>query len=97
MTAALSRSSPASWSEADLRGVIRIQLAAALRCAPDAIDEATPFDAYGLPSLEAVELTAALEDRLGMPVDAEAAFDHGGVAALAAHLFVRLQSEGARA
>lgn len=73
-------------TEADLRAWIRDALARALSLPADAIDDEREFDAYGLPSLEAVMLTGDLEDWLGRPVDAEAALDHASVARLARHL-----------
>lgn len=73
-------------TEADIRAFIRAALAAALHLPPDSIDEERDFDAYGLPSLEAVMLTGDLEDWLGRPVDAEAALENGSVARLARHL-----------
>jgi acyl carrier protein len=75
-------------TEPELRAYIRAALAEALRLPPDSIDENRDFDAYGLPSLEAVMLTGELEDWLGRPVDAEAALEHASVARLARHLAV---------
>jgi polyketide synthase 13 len=72
--------------EAEIRRFIRTALATALGLAPEAIDDDRGFDAYGLPSIEAVSLTADLEDWLGRPVDAEAALEHASVAQLARHL-----------
>ena len=72
--------------EAELRSFIRDTLARALGLDPGDIDDDREFDAYGLPSLEAVMLTGDLEDWLGRPVDAEAALEHASVARLARHL-----------
>ena len=76
----------APWNEAALRDWIRAALARALGLTAAQIDDDRDFDAYGLPSLEAVMLTGDLEDLLGRPVDAEAAFEHASVTRLARHL-----------
>jgi acetylornithine/succinyldiaminopimelate/putrescine aminotransferase/predicted amino acid dehydrogenase/acyl carrier protein len=47
------------------------------------IDGDTPILSIGIDSIEAVDLTVALEDWLGMDVDPEAAFEHVTVGALA--------------
>lgn len=73
-------------SEDTLRTWIRNALAQALGLKAADIDDDRDFDAYGLPSLEAVMLTGDLEDLLGRPVDAEAALEHGSVTRLARHL-----------
>ena len=86
MSAVARHDASPPWSEADLRTAIRAALARALRLDPHEIDDNRDFDSYGLPSLEAVELTAEMEDLIGRPVDAEAALDHASVARLAAHL-----------
>ena len=76
----------APLTEAALRDWIRGALARAMGLATTEIDDDREFDAYGLPSLEAVMLTGDLEDLLGRPVDAEAALDHASVTRLARHL-----------
>ena len=76
----------APLTEADLRIWIRAALARALGLDVSEIDDDGDFDAYGLPSLEAVMLTGDLEDLLGRSVDAEAALEHASVARLARHL-----------
>lgn len=73
-------------TEHELRAFIRAALARALQLEAREIDDDLDFDSLGLPSLEAVMLTADLEDWLGRPVDAEAALDHASVARLARHL-----------
>ncbi|MDX2234289.1 MAG: acyl carrier protein [Hyphomonadaceae bacterium] len=83
--------------ETALRAWIRAALAQALSMPPEAIDDEQTFDAYGLPSLEAVMLTGDLEDWLGRPVDAEAALAHASVAALARHLATPPPAAGATA
>lgn len=87
MSSVMLDASPESWTEAALREAIREILARALRLHPDEIDDDKTFDAYGLESLAAVELTADLEDLLDHPIDAEAALHHASIARLAAHLF----------
>ncbi len=73
-------------TEAMLRDWIRAALARALNLSAAEIDDDQDFDAYGLPSLEAVMLTGDLEDMLGRPVDAEAALEQASVARLARRL-----------
>ncbi|MBL8558072.1 MAG: acyl carrier protein [Hyphomonadaceae bacterium] len=75
-----------AFSEAEIRAAIRASLASALSVAESTLDDDRDFDAYGLPSLEAVELAGELEDFLGREIDAEAIFDHPSVAQLARHL-----------
>lgn len=82
----MQRTVEAPFTEATLRDWIRDALARALNLDATNIDDDRDFDAYGLPSLEAVMLTGDLEDLLGRPVDAEAALEHASVARLARHL-----------
>jgi polyketide synthase 13 len=49
-------------------------------------DETRTFDELGLSSLEAVVLAGDLELFLDRPIDANVAFDHPTIAALARHL-----------
>jgi acyl carrier protein len=76
----------ATFTEAQIRAAIRASLASALSVAESTLDDERDFDAYGLPSLEAVELAGELEDFLGREIDAEAIFDHPSVSQLARHL-----------
>lgn len=76
----------AAFTEAQIRAQIRASLASALSVAENTLDDERDFDAYGLPSLEAVELAGELEDFLGREIDAEAIFDHPTVSQLARHL-----------
>jgi acyl carrier protein len=76
----------ASRSEAQIRAAIRAALARALEIGEASLDDDRDFDAYGLPSLEAVELAGELEDFLGREIDAEAIFDHPSISRLARHL-----------
>ena len=85
-TLADARLTGAPPTETELRDWIRAALARALGLADTEIDDERKFDAYGLPSLEAVMLTGDLEDLLGRPIDAEAALEHASVARLARHL-----------
>lgn len=75
-----------SFSEPQIRAAIRTSLASALSIAEDTLDDERDFDAYGLPSLEAVELAGELEDFLGREIDAEAIFDHPSISQLARYL-----------
>lgn len=78
-------------TESTLRDWIRDTLARVLNLAATDIDDDLDFDAYGLPSLEAVMLTGDLEDMLGRPVDAAAALEHASVARLARYLATTAQ------
>lgn len=77
---------PTVFTETQIRAAIRASLASALSVAENTLDDERDFDAYGLPSLEAVELAGELEDFLGREIDAEAIFDHPTVSQLARHL-----------
>jgi polyketide synthase 13 len=61
-------------------------VARALGRALDTEDETRTFDELGLSSLEAVVLAGDLELFLNRPIDANVAFDHPSIAALAQHL-----------
>lgn len=74
------------FSEPQIRAAIRTSLSRALEIDETTLDDDRDFDAYGLPSLEAVELAAELEDFLGREIDAEAIFEHPTIARLAQHL-----------
>ncbi len=62
------------------------RIAARTGHAPGAIDPDRPMESYGLTSVMAVELSAELEDMLGIPVDVTIAWDHPTATTLAAHL-----------
>lgn len=74
------------FSEPQIRAAIRASLSRALEIEETTLDDDRDFDAYGLPSLEAVELAGELEDFLGREIDAEAIFDHPTINRLAQHL-----------
>lgn len=74
------------FSEPQIRAAIRASLSRALEIEEVTLDDDRDFDAYGLPSLEAVELAGELEDFLGREIDAEDIFDHPTINRLAQHL-----------
>lgn len=75
-----------AFCEQQIRAAIRASLASALSVPEATLDDERDFDAYGLPSLEAVELAGELEDFLGREIDAQIIFEHPSVAQLARHL-----------
>ena len=73
-------------TEARMRIWLTESVARALARPLEADDETRTFDELGLSSLEAVVLAGDLELFLGRPIDANVAFDHPSIAALARHL-----------
>jgi acyl transferase domain-containing protein/acyl-CoA synthetase (AMP-forming)/AMP-acid ligase II/pimeloyl-ACP methyl ester carboxylesterase len=70
------------------------QLATVLQLPVDQIDPETPFSSFGLDSLQAVQLSAQLEDWLGVPLAPTLIYDYPTIAALAAHLGAQTISSG---
>uniref|UniRef100_UPI00117AB811 type I polyketide synthase n=1 Tax=Lentzea kentuckyensis TaxID=360086 RepID=UPI00117AB811 len=71
----------------DLDDLVRTHAAAALGFAdPADLDPRRTFQALGFDSLTLVEFVAGLAAAAGVPLQAEAAYDHPTLAALAAHL-----------
>jgi acyl transferase domain-containing protein/acyl-CoA synthetase (AMP-forming)/AMP-acid ligase II/acyl carrier protein len=61
-------------------------LATLLHLEPAEIDPGAPFSAYGLDSVQAVNLAGDLEQWLGLAVPATAVWEHPSIRGLAAHL-----------
>jgi len=69
-----------------IRGLMRERLAARLDISVDAIQDDQVFDAYGLDSVTAIELTYELETRLGHYVSPGILFEYNTITKLARHL-----------
>jgi thioester reductase-like protein len=70
----------------DVRVLLARAVANVLRVPMDQIDDDTPFSALGLDSLAAAELTAEIEDLLGVELPLTAVHEHSSIAALAAFI-----------
>ena len=70
----------------EIEGRLVAHLARVLGIDPAAIDVGQPFADHGLSSLQAVALSAELEDLLGRALPATLAYDHPTIAALSRHL-----------
>lgn len=77
-----------------LRGWLVSELAHRVNCAESDVDTAKPFDAYGLDSRAAVQVSGALEKVVERRLSPAILFDHGTVDDLAGYLTreLRLQS-----
>ncbi|HVF39587.1 MAG TPA: thioester reductase domain-containing protein [Gemmatimonadaceae bacterium] len=76
MTTALLRSAP------DLCSQLRLAVATVLRISPATIDDNAPFSSLGLDSLSAAELTAEVEDLIGVAISPEAVHEYSSVSSL---------------
>ena len=63
-----------------------VQLANELKIKPDILDVHEPFASYGLDSVKAVNLAAAIEDWLGIQLSATIAYDYPSIEALTGYL-----------
>ncbi len=71
---------------AELAAWLAAQLADMLDISPTEIDTSLPFAHYGLDSVRAVRLAAALGERLGRELSPTVAYEHPTIDALCAHL-----------
>ena len=69
-----------------IRELMRKRLAERLEIAVDTIQDDQVFDAYGLDSVTAIELTYELETRLGHYVSPGILFEYNTITKLARHL-----------
>ena len=69
-------------------------LARRLRCAPADIDTTKPFDALGLDSRNAVQISGALQKVVGKRLSPAVLFDHETIDDLAEYLAGELQIPG---
>jgi acyl carrier protein len=69
-----------------LRAWLVADLARRLRCAESEINTAKPFDAYGLDSRNAVQVSGVLGKVVGMRLSPAVLFDHETIDDLAAYL-----------
>ena len=81
-----------STPDQSLRDRLRPLVASVLRVSASDFDDETAFAALGMDSLLAAELTAMVEDEMGIELPASTVLEHASLTALAAHL-----SAGARA
>ena len=70
----------------ELAAWLAAQLAEMLDLSPTEIDTSLPFAHYGLDSVRAVRLAAALGERLGRELSPTVAYEHPTIDALCAHL-----------
>ena len=63
---------------------LRAKIAARLRTTPQSIDVHRPLDAFGIASMEAIQIAGELESLLERPVEATLFWDYRTIAALAA-------------
>ena len=69
-----------------LRAWLVSELARRVKCAESEVDTAKPFDAYGLDSRAAVQVSGALEKVVERRLSPAILFDHGTIDDLAAYL-----------
>jgi acyl carrier protein len=74
-----------------LRAWMVADLARRFRCAPSEIDTTKPFDALGLDSRNAVQISGALQKVVGKRLSPAVLFDHETIDALAGYLASELR------
>jgi acyl carrier protein len=77
-----------------LRAWMVADLARRLRCAPSEIDTSKPFDALGLDSRNAVQISGALQKVVGRRLSPAVLFDHATIDDLADFLAGELELPG---
>jgi acyl carrier protein len=77
-----------------LRAWMVEDLSRRLRCTPEDIDTAKPFDALGLDSRNAVQISGALQKVVGKRLSPAVLFDHETIDDLAEYLAGELQIPG---
>jgi acyl carrier protein len=73
-------------TEESLRSWLVADLARRVKCPESEIDTAKPFDAFGLDSRTAVQVSGALEKVVDRRLSPAILFDHGTIDDLAAYL-----------
>lgn len=81
-------------THASLRAWMVADLARRLRCAPSEIDTTKPFDALGLDSRNAVQISGALQKVVGQRLSPAVLFDHATIDDLTDFLAQELQLPG---
>ncbi len=81
-------------TEESLRSWLVADLARRVKCAESEIDTAKPFDAFGLDSRTAVQVSGALEKVVERRLSPAILFDHGTIDDLAAYLSHELHLPG---
>jgi acyl carrier protein len=74
-----------------LRAWLTADLARRLQCAESDIDTSKPFDAFGLDSRNAVQISGALEKVVGRRLSPAVLFDHPTIDDLSDHLASELR------
>jgi len=90
LQSAASTSLSLTRSSGEIQAWIVRSLEAALELEPGELDVEDSFDRYGLDSVEAVNLVAALEDWLELELDPALAYEHPSIRLLSEHLAQRL-------
>lgn len=78
-------------TQESLRAWLVTELADRVKCAESEVDTAKPFDAYGLDSRAAVQVSGALEKVVERRLSPAILFDHGTIDDLAAYLAQELR------
>jgi acyl carrier protein len=81
-------------TQESLRAWLVTELASRVKCAESEVDTAKPFDAYGLDSRAAVQVSGALEKVVERRLSPAILFDHGTIDDLAAYLTQELRLQG---
>jgi acyl carrier protein len=81
-------------TQESLRAWLVTELASRVDCAESDVDTAKPFDAYGLDSRAAVQVSGALEKVVERRLSPAILFDHGTIDDLAAYLTQELRLKG---
>lgn len=80
-------------TQESLRAWLVTELAGRVDCPESEVDTAKPFDAYGLDSRAAVQVSGALEKVVERRLSPAILFDHGTIDDLAAYLTQELRLE----
>jgi acyl carrier protein len=81
-------------TQESLRAWLVTELADRVKCQESEVDTAKPFDAYGLDSRAAVQVSGALEKVVERRLSPAILFDHGTIDDLAAYLAQELRLPG---
>lgn len=73
-------------STAQLQRFLVVELARRLEIDPELVDPRQPFERYGLDSLNALRLSAELEERIGTKLSTTVLWDYPSIESLAQYL-----------
>lgn len=86
----LDKRPSADGTQTEIAERIAVLVSALLKgCDPDssrAIDRNASFQSFGLDSIQMVEIAARLEDKFGLPLEPELAFNYPTVSSLAGYI-----------